>query len=103
VLTEPQVALEKAKTEKEGTANWRASARAIAGPRHVYVGKLKGVGRIYQQAFIDAYVKVAFPKLMIARRRSPRRICSMTESCRSSRSTISSCCDRQLDTSLPII
>ena len=28
----------------------------------VYVGTLKGVGRIYQQTFIDAYAKVAFAK-----------------------------------------
>lgn len=28
-----------------------------------YVGTLKGVGRIYQQTFIDTYCKVAFAKL----------------------------------------
>jgi len=28
-----------------------------------YVGNLKGVGRIYQQTFIDTYCKVAFCKL----------------------------------------
>ncbi len=28
-----------------------------------YVGNLKGVGRIYQQTFIDTYSKVAFAKL----------------------------------------
>jgi len=28
-----------------------------------YVGTLKGVGRIYQQTFIDTYVKVGFAKL----------------------------------------
>ncbi len=28
-----------------------------------YVGTLKGVGRIYQQTFIDTYTKVAFVKL----------------------------------------
>src|SRR5262249_9779409 len=28
-----------------------------------YVGTLKGVGRIYQQTFIDTYAKVAFAKL----------------------------------------
>ncbi|MGC2074924.1 MAG: integrase core domain-containing protein, partial [Xanthobacteraceae bacterium] len=28
-----------------------------------YVGNLKGVGRIYQQTFIDTYAKVAFAKL----------------------------------------
>ena len=28
-----------------------------------YVGTLKGVGRIYQQTFVDTYSKVAFAKL----------------------------------------
>ena len=27
-----------------------------------YVGNMKGVGRIYQQTFIDTYAKVAFAK-----------------------------------------
>ena len=30
---------------------------------HFYVGNLKGVGRIYQQTFVDTYSKVAFCKL----------------------------------------
>jgi hypothetical protein len=28
-----------------------------------YAGNLKGVGRIYQQTFVDTYAKVAFAKL----------------------------------------
>ena len=28
-----------------------------------YVGNMKGVGRIYQQTFIDTYAKVAFQAL----------------------------------------
>ena len=28
-----------------------------------YVGNLKGVGRIYQQTFIDTYTNVSFAKL----------------------------------------
>ena len=28
-----------------------------------YVGNMKGVGRIYQQTFIDTYAKVVFAKL----------------------------------------
>ena len=28
-----------------------------------YVGTLKGVGRVYQQTFIDTYAKVGFAKL----------------------------------------
>ncbi len=37
------------------------SIRLAARP--FYVGTLKGVGRIYQQSFIDTYSKVAFAKL----------------------------------------
>ena len=50
-------------------ASSKASARAIAGPRRelrsrpFYVGTLKGVGRIYQQTFIDTYAKVGMAKL----------------------------------------
>jgi hypothetical protein len=41
-----------------------ASIRAIAAPRTRFtVGNLKGVGRIYEQTFIDTYAKVAFSKL----------------------------------------
>lgn len=28
-----------------------------------YVGTIKGVGRIYQQSFVDTYSKIAFTKL----------------------------------------
>ena len=40
-------------------ASSRANVRAIAAPRMAfYVGNTKGVGRIYQQTFIDTYAKV---------------------------------------------
>ena len=52
-----------------------ASPRAQAGDTF-YVGTLKGVGRIYQQTFIDTYAKVAFAKLgacpWARQRRDPR-------------------------------
>jgi transposase InsO family protein len=32
-----------------------------------YVGTLKGVGRVYQQTFVDTYCKVAFAKLYITK------------------------------------
>ena len=52
VLTEAQVvALEKAKTGYCGAQDT------------FYVGNLKGVGRVYQQTFIDTYAKVACAKL----------------------------------------
>ena len=45
-------------------ASSRANVRAIAAPRiPSHVGNMKGVGRIYQQTFIDTYAKVAFAKL----------------------------------------
>ena len=40
-----------------------ASARATAGPRTRSMSMLKGVGRAYQQTFIDTYAKVGFAKL----------------------------------------
>ena len=45
-------------------ASSRAHAPAIAGRRtRFYVGTLKGVGRVYQQTFIDTYAKVGLAKL----------------------------------------
>jgi hypothetical protein len=42
---------------------WRVRERVSRLLRGFYVGTLKGVGRIYQQTFIDTYAKVAFAKL----------------------------------------
>src|SRR5438874_4852147 len=77
VLTEAQViALEKAKTEKEAHGEFESEHPGYCGAQDTfYVGNLKGVGRIYQQTFIDTYAKVAFAKLLTARRRSPRPTC----------------------------
>ena len=46
-------------------ANSSPNAPAIAGLAQdtFYVGTLKGVGRIYQQTFVDTYAKVGFAKL----------------------------------------
>ena len=44
-------------------ANLRASIRATGAQDTFYVGNLKGVGRVYQQTFIDTYAKVACAKL----------------------------------------
>src|SRR5213079_356918 len=64
VLTEAQVvALERAKAEKEAHGeSERKHAGYCGGQDTFYVGNLKGVGRIYQQTFID-YTKVALAKL----------------------------------------
>ena len=65
VLTEAQlVALEKAKSEKEAHGEFESECPGYCGAQDTfYVGTMKGVGRIYQQTFIDTYSKVAFAKL----------------------------------------
>jgi transposase InsO family protein len=65
VLTESQlVALEKAKAEKEAHGEFESECPGYCGAQDTfYVGNMKGVGRIYQQTFIDTYTKVAFAKL----------------------------------------
>jgi transposase InsO family protein len=65
VLTESQVAaLERAKEEKEAHGEIETEHPGYLGAQDTYyVGNIKGVGRIYQQTFIDTYAKVAFAKL----------------------------------------
>ena len=65
VLTEAQLAaLEKAKTEKEAHGEFESEHPGYCGAQDTfYVGNLKGVGRVYQQTFIDTYAKVGFAKL----------------------------------------
>ncbi|HEY6022138.1 MAG TPA: IS481 family transposase [Candidatus Paceibacterota bacterium] len=65
ILTEAQVvALERAKQDKEAHGEFESECPGYCGAQDTfYVGTLKGVGRIYQQTFIDTYSKVAFAKL----------------------------------------
>ena len=65
VLTEAQVvALEKAKLEKEAHGEIETQHPGYLGSQDTfYVGTIKGVGRIYQQTFIDTYSRVADAKL----------------------------------------
>lgn len=65
VLTEAQVvALERAQLEKEASGEFESECPGYCGAQDTfYVGTLKGVGRIYQQTFVDTYSKVAFAKL----------------------------------------
>lgn len=65
IFTESQLqALEKARVEKEATGEIETEHPGYLGAQDTYyVGTLKGVGRIYQQTFIDTYTKVAFVKL----------------------------------------
>lgn len=65
VLTEAQViALEKAKQEKEAHGEIETYHPGYLGSQDTYyVGTIKGVGRIYQQTFIDTYTRTAFAKV----------------------------------------
>ena len=65
VLTESQlVALEKAKADQEAHGEFESECPGYCGAQDTfYVGTLKGVGRVYQQTFIDTYSKVGFAKL----------------------------------------
>ncbi|MGH8119559.1 MAG: IS481 family transposase [Gammaproteobacteria bacterium] len=65
VLTEAQVAaLEKKQDDDEACGEIETAHPGYLGSQDTfYVGTLKGVGRIYQQTFVDTYSKVAFAKL----------------------------------------
>ena len=65
VLTEAQVAaLEKKRHDDEAAGEIETAHPGYLGSQDTfYVGTLKGVGRVYQQTFVDTYAKVAFAKL----------------------------------------
>lgn len=65
ILTEAQmIALERKKEKREATGEIETEHPGYLGAQDTYyVGNIKGVGRIYQQTFIDTYSKVAFAKL----------------------------------------
>ncbi len=65
ILTEAQVAaLEKKKQDDEFNGEIETAHPGYLGSQDTfYVGTFKGVGRVYQQTFVDTYSKVAFAKL----------------------------------------
>lgn len=65
ILTESQLAaLERAKEEKQAHGEIETEHPGYLGSQDTfYVGTLKGVGRVYQQTFVDTYTKVAVVKL----------------------------------------
>lgn len=65
VLTEAQmIALERKKEQREAHGEIETEHPGYLGSQDTYyVGNIKGVGRIYQQTFIDTYSRVAFAKL----------------------------------------
>jgi len=65
ILTEAQVAaLEKKRQDDEFNGEIETAHPGYLGSQDTfYGGTFKGVGRIYQQTFVDTYSKVAFAKL----------------------------------------
>jgi len=65
ILTDTQVAaLEKKKHDDEACGEIETAHPGYLGSQDTfYVGNMKGVGRIYQQTFVDTYSKTAFAKL----------------------------------------
>ncbi len=65
ILTEAQVAaLEKKRQDDEFNGEIDTAHPGYLGSQDTfYVGTFKGVGRVYQQTFVDTYSKVAFAKL----------------------------------------
>ncbi len=65
ILTEAQmIALERKKEKREAIGEIETEHPGYLGAQDTYyVGNIKGVGRIYQQTFIDTYSKVAMTKL----------------------------------------
>jgi len=65
ILTEAQViAMERKREKQEAHGEIETEHPGYLGSQDTYyVGTIKGVGRIYQQTFIDTYSRVAFAKL----------------------------------------
>jgi len=65
VLTEAQmIALECKKEKREALGEIETEHPGYLGAQDTYyVGNIKGVGRIYQQTFIDTYSRIAFAKV----------------------------------------
>jgi len=65
ILTESQMmALERKKEKREALGEIETEHPGYLGAQDTYyVGNIKGVGRIYQQTFIDTYSRVAFAKV----------------------------------------
>jgi transposase len=98
VLTEGQLkALEKAKEEKTAKGEIETEHVGYLGSQDTYyVGAIKGVGRIYQQTFIDTMRRWALPSCTPPSIPSIRPTCSMT-GCFPSLSSMRSRCTAHLD------
>jgi transposase InsO family protein len=68
ILNDAQVAILEKKKHDEVCGEIETAHPGYLGSQDTfYVGNLKGVGRIYQQTFVDTYSKVAFAKLYITK------------------------------------
>lgn len=65
ILTDAQLAaLERKREKKEAEGEIETEHPGYLGSQDTYyVGNIKGIGRIYQQTFIDTYTRVVFTKL----------------------------------------
>jgi transposase InsO family protein len=65
ILTESQLqALEKAKEQKQAHGEIESQHPGYLGSQDTYyVGHIKGIGKIYQQTFVDTYTRMGFAKL----------------------------------------
>ncbi len=68
-LTDSQIAaLERKASDNEACSEIETAHPGYLGSQDtLYVGNLKGVGRIYQQTFVDTYSKVAHCKLYVTK------------------------------------
>ncbi len=55
--------MRKPRPKRKCKASSKPNVRLLRRQDTFYVGTLKGVGRVYQQTFIDTYAKIGFAKL----------------------------------------
>jgi hypothetical protein len=94
VLTEAQVvALERKRDDDVACGEIETAHPGYLGSQDTfYVGTLKGVGRIYQQTFVDTYSKWAAAKLYTSKTPITSADLLNVECSRSSRSKAWVCC-----------
>jgi Winged helix-turn helix len=83
ILTEDQLrALEKAREEKQAHGEIETEHPGYLGCQDTYyVGNIKGVGRIYQQTFIDSFARPSWSSSMTVNMPLLLRTCSTTRCC----------------------
>lgn len=94
VLSEAQVvALEKKRDDDIACGEIETAHPGYLGSQDTfYVGTMMGVGRIYQQTWIDTYSKVAFANCTRPKHRLRQQTCSMIACCHFSPRMMFQCC-----------